>query len=262
MPKPAPVKRFNWRLLVAILGGFLLFVSTAMATRRVQSMLFSDEHFFLESMPDLGTPGIHVEGNRYTARDRIVQIFSPDFNRSIFRIPLAERRRRLLAIDWIEDATVLRIWPNQLIVKVRERKPAAFAKLPVGVAGQYRYVLIDAQGVLLGVPRQRFDLPVMTGATEEQTEAERRTRVLAMQRLLQQLGPSGAAMILDVNVASLQDLRVSAKIDGHNVELWLGDRNYLARFHNFTNHFDEILQQADGASVFDLRLEDRIMTVR
>ena len=69
-------------------------------------------------------------------------------------------------------------------------------------------------------------------------------------------------MISEVNATSPQDMRVSAKINGHPVELWLGDRNYLARFQNFTNHFDEILRQSEGASVFDLRLDDRIMTVR
>ena len=272
MPKTTRPSGFSWRQLVAVAAGLLLFValfeSTALATRQVQSMLFADERFFLESNmfagpgPDGGVPGIRVEGNRYTSRDRILLVFAQDLNKSIFRIPLAERRRRLLGIDWIEDASVMRIWPNQLIVKVRERHPVAFAKLQIGVSGKFRYLLIDGQGVLLGVPRQRFDFPVLTGLTEEQTEADRHTRVVAMQQLLRQLGTGANGMVAEINAASPQDLRVAAKIGGHHVELWLGDRNYLARFQNFNNHFDEILRQADGASVFDLRLDDRIMTVR
>src|SRR5262249_43911947 len=161
--------------------------------------------------------------------------FLPDFNKSIFHIPLAERRRRLLAVDWIEDASVMRIWPNQLIVKVLERRPVAFAKLPIGVSGQYRYLLIDAQGVLLSVPRQRFDFPVLTGVTEDQPESDRRVRVLAMQQMLRELGSAGASVISEINAASPQDLRVSARFSGHSVELWLGARNYLARFQNFSN---------------------------
>jgi cell division protein FtsQ len=269
MPKAAPRKAFNWRLVLYIIAGCLLFVSTAMATRSVQSMLLANERFFLESDfaaggsgPSADVPGIQVEGNHYTSRDRIVLVFAPDLNKSIFHIPLAERRRRLLAIDWVEDAAVLRIWPNQLIVKVRERRPVAFAKLPIGVSGQFRYLLIDAQGVLLSVPRKRFDFPVLTGVTEDQSEAERHERVVAMQQLLRQLGPAAAGMITGVDAASPQDMRVAAKINGRPVELWLGDRNYLARFQNFSNHYDEILRDSDGVSVFDLRLDDRIMTVR
>ena len=36
------------------------------------------------------------------------------FRRSVFSVPLAERRRRLLAIDWVEDASVSRVWPDRL----------------------------------------------------------------------------------------------------------------------------------------------------
>lgn len=262
MPKAAPARGMSWRMVLAILCGVLLFVSTAMAARRVHSMLLADERYFLASGAESGESGIRVEGNRYASSDRIAQVFAQDFNRSIFNIPLAERRRRLLAIDWVEDASILRIWPNRLIVRVRERHPVAFAKLPVGVGGQFRYLLIDAQGVLLGVPRQRFDFPVLTGVTEEQSEADRRARVLSMQGLLHDLGASATSMISEINASTPHDMRVSATVSGHPVELWLGDRNYLARFQNFTNHFEEILRGSDGDSVFDLRLDDRIMTVR
>jgi hypothetical protein len=130
------------------------------------------------------------------------------------------------------------------------------------VAGQYRYLLIDGEGVLLSVPRQHFDFPVLAGVTEEQTDAERAMRVAAMQDLFRELGPAATSTISGVNAESPLDLRVAAKIDGRQLELWLGEKNYLARFQNFTNHFDEILRQSDGAAVFDLRLDGRVLTVR
>jgi len=138
----------------------------------------------------------------------------------------------------------------------------AFAKLPVGISGQFRYLLIDGQGVLLGVPRQHFDFPVLSGVTEDQSDADRRARVASMQQLLSDLGPAATAMISEVNATTPHEIRVSATMNGRPVELWLGDRNYLARFQNFGSHFDEILRRSDGASVFDLRLDDRIMTVK
>ena len=267
MPKPVR-RRFTWRMFAMIVGLLLLSVTAAMAMRRVQSMLLNNERFVLDASfvatgagPESGAPGIVVEGNKYTSRDRIIGVFAADFNKSIFKIPLAERRRHLLAIDWVEDASVMRILPNQLIVRVRERRPVAFAKLPIGVAGQYRYLLIDSEGVLLSVPKQHFDFPVLAGVTEDQTDAERRERVAAMQNLLKEIGPA-AGSVSGVNVESPLDVRVAAKLNGRQVELWLGEKNYLARFENFTNHFDEIVRQSDGASVFDLRLDGRVLTVR
>ncbi len=83
-----------------------------------------------------------------------------------------------------------------------------------------------------------------------------------MQQLLKELGPAAAPMISEINASMPHDMRISATINGRPVELWLGDRNYLVRFQNFTSHFDEILRRSEGVSVFDLRLDDRITTVR
>ena len=182
--------RWRWPSWPAL----LLFVSTAMATRRVQSMLLGERALLPGSefvaTGDRGRCAGDSRGRQSlrVARSDRAGLRAGSQQAASFSIPLAERRRRLLAIDWIEDASVLRIWPNQLIVKVRERRPVAFAKLPIGVSGQFRYLLIDAQGVLLSVPRQRFDFPVLTGVTEEQTEDERRARVVSMQQLLRRTG--------------------------------------------------------------------------
>ncbi len=144
---------------------------------------------------------------------------------------------------------MLRIWPNQLIVRVRERHPVAFAKLPVGVSGQFRYLADRCAGrAARCAAAQRFDFPVLTGVTEEQSEAERRDARHRDAATAATIGPGGASMISEINAASTR--RICAyrpKINGRSLELWLGDRNYLARFQNFTNHFDEIPRRSDGA---------------
>ncbi len=78
-------------------------------------------------------------------------------------------------MDWVNTASMLRVWPNRIVVTVTERAPVAFAKLPIAERSRYRFALIDTEGVLLSLPpRVRFRLPVLSGVTEEQTEAERR----------------------------------------------------------------------------------------
>ncbi len=56
---------------------------------------------------------------RYASRSKVQRIFAQDSDRSIFPFPLDERRRRLLAIDWVEDASVSRVWPDRLAVRIR-----------------------------------------------------------------------------------------------------------------------------------------------
>src|SRR6185312_3177659 len=121
------------------------------------------------------------------------------------------------------------------------------------------FSLIDAEGVLLAIPpRVRFRLPVLSGVREEQTESDRRLRVKAMQHLLEDLGPQ-AKNISEINAASTIDMRVIAEVDRHAVELWIGDQHYRSRYQHFLSNYEEIRKRFEQASVFDLRLDDRIL---
>ena len=185
-------------------------------------------------------------------------MFASDLGKSVFQVPLAERRRHLLAVDWIRSAAVVRVWPDRIVVTIGERTPVAFAKLPIAGSIRHWMALIDADGVLLTIPPHvRFRLPVLSGIGEEQTDEERRMRVQVMQHLLSDLGPQSKD-ISEVDAASTRDLRVIAEAGGRAVELELGDQHYRARYLNFLNHYEEIRRHSESASLFDLRIDDRI----
>ncbi len=251
MPKVVKPKRFPWRTVLTLAAWGVVAGSTAYAAKRVQNFVLTDSHFALNA----GTGSVRLEGVHYASRARLMQMFATDLGRSSFRMPMEERRRRLLAVDWVEEASISRLWPNRLLVRIKERKPVAFVNMPNG-----QYLLIDSAGVFLSAPaRVRFNLPVLSGITEEQTEEERSARVGAMSSMVAELGPQ-AAGISEINAASLQDLRVITQMDHHAVELWMGDRNFASRLANFSQHYPEIARTSPAASVFDLRLDDRITT--
>src|SRR3979490_2382540 len=143
MPKPVASRSIPWRLIVTLSLWILVFAGAAWAAKKVEHFVLTDPHF--ELVPD--SHGLTIQGLQFASRARVMQIFAPDFGLSSFHSPLAERRRRLLAIDWVQDASITRLWPNRLVVRITERKPAAFVHLTGG-----RTVLIDSQGVLLGLP--------------------------------------------------------------------------------------------------------------
>ena len=262
MPKPlvAPKSKLNWRLGLRVLAWATIAAGAAWASKEVNSFLVTDPRFQLvcgERQP--GCTSLEIRGGVYTNRTRVQNVFSSDFGSSIYKVPLAERRRRLLAVDWVATATITRIWPNKLVVTITERRPVAFAKLPIGGTGRYRFSLIDRDGVLLAIPQHvRFHLPVLSGVAEDQTEADRRLRVEAMEHLLDDLGPQ-AKDISEINAASIIDMRIIAEFDRHAVELWVGDQHYRSRYQHFVNSYEEIRRHSEQASVFDLRLDDRIL---
>lgn len=248
-------KGFRWRLWLATLGWCVFFVSSAMAARRVQQFVLNDPQFILSSSR---RDSIVVEGMVHTPRADVWRLFANDFGRSVFAVRLEERRRRLLAIDWVADASISRVWPNRMLIRIVERKPVAFVSLPYRRGAASRVLLIDEEGVLLErPPRARLAFPVLSGVSDEQSRADREKRVQAMLRLLEELGPL-AKNVSEINAFNLENLSVIAIVEGRTVELVMGDGNYGRRFQNFLNHSQEIFKRTGSSTAFDLRLDDRI----
>jgi cell division protein FtsQ len=260
-PKAAPArKHFNWGLALNILGWIGVLAGCLWAGRHIQAFLLNDPRFLLQCPEDeITCAGFEIHGTTYASRTRIQSVFAGDFHKSVFVLPMAERRRRLLALDWIRSATITRIWPNRIVVNVAERHPSAFAKLPLGDSSRFRLALVDDEGVLLSIPaRVRFHLPVLSGLTEDQTEEDRRVRVKAMHKLLADMGPS-ANDISEINASNIREMRIVADVEGEGVDLWLGDQHFRTRYLNFLSHYEQIRKHSATTNVFDLRHDDRII---
>jgi cell division protein FtsQ len=251
-PKTVETKkrgRIRWRLWAWTVLGAAACVSTAMAGLKVRQYALSDPEFKLSrEKPEALT----ITGLTHTPRAKVQRIFAGDFGHSIFSVPLDERRRRLLAIDWVEDVSVLRIWPDRLSVHVRERKPVAF------VFFRSEVLLIDSQGVLLDPPAQaQFTFPVLSGVREEEPDEMRRARVHALLQVQDELGYL-AKDVSEVNVTDLENIRIVAQVDQRALELIMGDSKFAPRYQNFVSHYAEIRKRSPEVRTFDLRLDDRI----
>jgi cell division protein FtsQ len=244
---------FRWRLWLALTATGLACGSAAMAAFEARAYALTDRRFAL-------SPGnrdaLTIQGIVCAPRSSVSRVFSEDFGRSVFAIPLAERRRRLLAIDWVEDASVSRVWPDRLLVRIRERKPVAFVSLRSGA------MLVDAQGVLLdpagpkSAPAQ-FAFPAIDGLRADATEAQRREGVRAFLRFERDMGYL-ANDVSEVDISDPANLRVVARVDNRVVELIMGDSDFAARYQSFVNHYAEIRERSPDAGTFDLRLDGRI----
>jgi cell division protein FtsQ len=250
-------KGIRWRLWLNVAVACVALGAVIYTLRKVRQFATTDPHFTL-APPDERGDGLSMDGLVHASRARVLATFAPDFGRSVFLAPIAERRRRLLAVDWVEDAYIARIWPNRVAVRIKERKPVAFVNLPIPGRLGSRVMLIDREGVLLEQPAQsHFAFPVLSGVSEEQSEGERRRRVQAMLRLLGDLGPLGKG-ISEVTAAAPENLTIVTQIDGRAVELDLGNQNFSTRMQNFLAHYPEIRRRSGNIRAFDLRLDDRI----
>ncbi len=257
MARAEQTKGIRWRLWIN-LGLVCVALAVLVYTgRQVRRFVATDPRFTLAGPDDRGA-GLTMDGVVHASRYRVLATFTSDFGRSVFLAPIAERRRRLLAIDWVRDASIARIWPNRMAVHIQERKPVAFVNLPVPDGRGSRVMLIDAEGVLLDPPPQsHFAFPVLSGISDVQSEPERRLRVQAMLRLMSDLGPLSKD-VSEVNAAAPENLMIVTQVDGIALQLVMGNQRFSERVQNFIEHYPEIRRHSAGARAFDLRLDDRI----
>ncbi len=252
----------RWSLLTGVLAAAL--AGVILLYQAVEQALIEDPRFRPGKADSAGGAGlpIELEGLGNASRERVLEVFAEDAGRSVYLLPVASRRRQLLAIDWVRDATVVRLWPNRLRVRLAERRPAAFARLEPRQAGAaYHTALIDADGVLLEIPGgARYDLPVLTGLEERQSPEARALRVRRMLALLEEIGEL-RERVSEVDAGNPNNMKVTVNAGGELVQAWLGRERYSYRLRRFLQYFAEVRRRYPAAKRFDLRLEDRITVI-
>jgi len=263
MPDPSGTRSSLFRYVSGTIFAALSVVLVMFIASRVEQFFISDARFILPAAPESGAPNpnFSMDGLFYTADTQVQHVFARDFGRSIYLCPISERRHMLLGIDWVKEATVSRIWPNKLYVKIIERTPVAFVQV-AGTHGGTQFGLIDTEGVLLDPKRvANLKLPVMIGVTAADTEDVRRQRVKRLLRLKQELGPELMAKLSEIDIADLENIKVTQKFERHAVVLMLGNHDFLFRMNNFIANYDQIKLRLADARLLDLRLKDRITAV-
>jgi cell division protein FtsQ len=262
-PEQGPA-RHGWRVWLrysSYSAAILLLLAAALFLyARVDLLLASNPKFTLAAPSANGeSTALQIYGAIHAPRAEIVRVFSADFGRSVYLLPLEERRRALLEIAWVRDASVSRLWPDRLAVRIVERKPVAFVRLPsTGNPASSGVALVDAEGVILTPPAgSEFELPAISGIRREQNPSMRRQRITLALRLVSELG-SSADQLSEIDVGDPENIKVVMPANGRVVSLQLGNRNFLPRLQNFLRYFEAMAQQRPEASAFDLRLDDRI----
>jgi cell division protein FtsQ len=205
-----------------------------------------------------GTDNIEATGLTEVSRAEMLPVFGEDIGRNIFFVPLAERRRQLEEIPWVEKATVMRLLPDQIRVSIVERKPVAFVLQPDGRTG-----LVDANGVLLTMPaammaQRHYSFPVVTGIHTSDPLAMRKARMAVYQRLLAELDANNqhfSAQISEIDLTDPMDARVLMPEQGGDIQAHFGQEHFLERYQRYKAGINEWRQQHPDLVSVDLRYE-------
>ncbi len=235
-------------IVLAICGAILLLVSMY-AFHEFEQFLIRDMRFALNGAEgSWDSPTLEVAGATHASQRDIQAVFNDDSGRSVYLMPLNDRRTSLRTVSWVRDASIERVWPNRVVVRVSERAPVAFVAM-----SSSKFGLIDEDGVILPPAADKFTLPVLAGVHPSDAIEERRKRVRRMQRLMHDLADS-ASRVSQVDASDPDNLKVTEAWDGRVLTLLMGDHDFARRHQTFVDNYPDIKRRVPNAATLDLRL--------
>jgi cell division protein FtsQ len=201
---------------------------------------------------------IEIAGLQNVPRAQVMEVMGADFGRNIFFIPLAQQKKQLEQIPWVESASVMRFVPNHLRIEIQERTPVAFARVASKV------MLIDAAGTLMDLPggKKKYSFPVILGMNPDEPLSTRSPRMKIYNDLVRQLDTGGAHYsqeLSEVDISDADDVKVLANDPDGAVLVHLGSTGYLERYKIYVGHVREWRQQFNKLESVDLRYDHQIV---
>ena len=226
--------------------------------------------YAIDSYLRFGTPfvlagdgaGLHVTGSRLLSMRSVKEIFQADLGDSILEVPLEERTQQLENLSWVEHAAILRMWPDRVWVRIRERQPVAFIRLKASKSRRAQPRLIDREGVFLDPPAgASFSLPVVTGISASMSLPNRLQRIALFESLVSDLDreePRYSSFVSEVDVSDPQNARVTTIHEGDVIELQMGQRLFRHRWEVFLSYVDTWKKQYGRVNSVDLRYRGQV----
>jgi len=202
---------------------------------------------------------IEVRGYQNVSRAQVLDAIGGDIERNIFFVSIAEQKKQLEAIPWIESASVMRLLPNRLRIDLHERTPVAFVEVNGRVA------LIDAHGVIMDMPpaaQSSFSFPVIVGMSDSEPLSTRAARMKVYTELVRQLNSTGASYardISEVDVSDPDDVKATVADPKGAVLVHLRSPNFLGPFQVYMAHVQEWRTQFPRLDSVDLRFDGQVI---
>jgi cell division protein FtsQ len=205
---------------------------------------------------------VEIKGSQFVGRAAITDVFTPDLDKSILRVPLDARRKEIESIPWVQEAAVQRTLPDRIRVELLERTPVAF--LRTGNELQ----LVDGSGVLLERPLEAsFHFPVVSGFDEGTPLAERKQRMSLFVDFIKEieLAHAGAGEeVSEVDFSDAQDVRAMlAGLPGLEGQypIWVhfGNSDFVNKYRLLNENVAQWRASAGRVESIDLRFAKQVV---
>ena len=244
--KRSPASKYAWLAArigaLAILLGYATYQGVAL----------------LGAAPALQIGHLSVRGHERLSTGEVLALVEGLRGQNILAVDLGHWQQKLLTSPWVDQATIRRVLPSTVEIKVTERRPMGVARI-----GTAMY-LIDARGVIIdeyGPTYADVDLPIIDGLSASPQDGGSIVDVARAEFAARVIGalsarPELQRLVSQLDVSNLHDAVVI--LHGDPALLRLGDTEFVARLQQYVDLAPVLRERVVAVDYVDLRFDERL----
>ena len=196
-------------------------------------ILFIGVGIFLITSPLFNISKIDVIGNSKMSEEQIISLSQVKMDTNIYKVINSKVEENIKQDPYIENVTVSKKLPNEIEIKVLERKPQYFLQFGNG------YAYINSQGYILEISDEKINAVLLTGYSteEEQLKPGNRLNEKDLKKLENVLKIMESATTNEI-AKYISEIDIS---DENNYTLFLESQDKIAYLGNASNISDKII---------------------
>lgn len=199
-----------------------------------------------------------VGGSQRLATEQVVALSNIRTGTNTFSLDLKLIGHKIEENPWVEKASVRRIFPRKIEIRVTERKPVAIVNL------DYLYYLDEQGEIFKSLDSQdQLDYPVITGFDQQralrhdQNYAKRLERIVQLLSDLQKRQHLSLAQVSEIHQQENGGLSLYTLEDG--VRIKLGRSDFSRKLDRLERIYAQLSSKLHMLEYIDLNVEDKVI---
>lgn len=218
--------RFSWKFVINLTCFSALFCFTTFTINQLKVA----NYFPIKE--------VKIAGMQHVNHDEVQRLLIPLVNKGFFAVSVEHIKESVAQFPWVADASVRRVWPNQIIIQVAEKSP---------LARWNEGKLLSTSGQLFSPARDTYPvgLPQFIGPEGVQ---------LKMMENYAQVNNVLASLHVKITRFEMSPVHAWSLTLNNGIKLQIGQKDILTRVADFVKVYPKIIgDRASEVDCVDLR---------
>src|SRR5262245_44273154 len=203
---------------------------------------------YLRTAPRFEVQKLSVSGASRVPENEVIAKAGFEIGTNIFRVDLDEIRKRVESLTWVRHASVQRVLPDQIVIKIVEREPIGLTR----IRGEIYQFDIDGK-ILDPDSASGSSFPILDGLRSGDPEGNLH-KVQIYKTVMDELGQTSLS---EVHIKDSGEVTVVSASDPLLINL--GVAEFRARWVKYLQLKPQIQQQYPQAVRVDLRFKNQVI---